>query len=250
MQAFHGSKNLKEKLIERFEKGNYLFFPPAFGIPEPVCHLMIGISSDFRSGENFPLAVINAIPVGADLSKVVNLFLHWQLMDPVCGLWQIDSRHCVKAVAGLHQEIIDGEVVPMGDWAIVRDIIWKALEESAPSHQAVGEAMPKDSVAHLVARAALHAAGSAPDDPCWAAFTSASAFAVKTEKESKYSSIMAFEAAVQNFWDGARAVSEFSTGVSKAWSCFTNSAWRNAFHAAVENQAQELIELLSQAPVE
>jgi hypothetical protein len=93
-----------------------------YGIPKQIAHLMDEIFESLpnEQAKDFPLAVIKAIPVGADLSKVINHFLEWLLIDPNHGVARFNSAPSIFAVADLHRRIIEGRVVQPKDWAAAR----------------------------------------------------------------------------------------------------------------------------------
>lgn len=150
MQAFHNDPRIKADLIAQLEahyaadeivKGKYWengkgcavgccihgddhrLFPSLFGIPESIAHLMDGIFEGLpnEQAKEFPLSGINSIQVGADLTKVENLFIEWLLIDPTHGINRFNSNPCIPAVAALHRRVVNGGPVSSEEWTSARN---------------------------------------------------------------------------------------------------------------------------------
>jgi len=66
------------------------------GIPRQIAYLQDRIFENLPLAEakEFPLAFLQAIPVGTDLSMVIPNFIIWLLSDPEYGTWQwCKSQH-------------------------------------------------------------------------------------------------------------------------------------------------------------
>ncbi|MGN6121686.1 MAG: hypothetical protein ACTHOJ_01890, partial [Sphingomonas oligoaromativorans] len=143
MRAFHGSEDLKtQKLVQlraheaadEIVKGLYwqggkgcavgctvhssshAAYETEMGIPRMLARLEDGIFEGMSNAaaKRFPVRFIEAIPVGADLSRVGWQFLHWLVADVI-------ERHGTDAVKAGARPALDvlrkmaaGEVVSMG----------------------------------------------------------------------------------------------------------------------------------------
>jgi hypothetical protein len=201
MQAFHNDPAIKAALVAQLEahyaadeiiKGTYWkkgkgcavgccvhsddhgLLETRYGIPKQIAHLMDEIFERLpnEQAKDFPLAVIKAIPVGADLSKVINYFLEWILIDPKHGVARFNSDPSILVVADLHRRIIEGRVVHPKDWAA-------AKAAAAAAGLAAGWAAARAAGAAAAAAAGLAAAraAAADTDADWAAARAAAAFA-------------------------------------------------------------------------
>ena len=88
--------------------------------------------------------------MGADLSKVENLFLEWLLIDPVHGVSRFNPDPCIPAVAALHRRVADGDSVNPEEWDAAGDAAWAA-----------GAAWAARAAAEAAARAAAGDAAAA-----------------------------------------------------------------------------------------
>jgi hypothetical protein len=104
---------------------NHSLFPAMFGIPESIAHLMDSIFEGLHldQAKKFPLAVIQAIPEGADLLKVENYFLEWLLVDPEYGVARLNPDPLIQSVAELHHRVCLGNTVTHEEWETARDAV-------------------------------------------------------------------------------------------------------------------------------
>ena len=63
-------------------------FPEELGIPLEIAFLIDHIFENLPDPyhKTFPRRVIEAVPVGADLSKITSLLLNWMILDPINGM--------------------------------------------------------------------------------------------------------------------------------------------------------------------
>ena len=198
MQAFHNNPKIKADLVAQLEahyaadeiiKGTYWengkgcavgccvhgndhgLFPVHFGIPESIAYLMDEIFEALpnEQAKEFPLKLVKSIQVGADLSKVENLFLEWLLIDPVHGVSRFNPDPCIPAVAALHRRVADGDSVNPEEWDAAGDAAWAAG-------------------AAWAARAAAWAAWAA-GDAAWAA--AGAAWAARAAQAQKFIELLA-----------------------------------------------------------
>ncbi len=242
MQAFHNDPKIKADLVAQLEahyaadeiiKGTYWengkgcavgccvhdedhsLFPIRFGIPESIAYLLDGIFEALpnKKAKEFPLKLVKSIQVGADLSKVENLFLEWLLIDPVNGVSRFNSDPCIHDIAALHRRVADGDSVNPEEW------------DAARADWAAGNA---NWNARDAARAAARATWNATWNPTWNATWAAT-------------------------WAAARAAAWAAgpaAWAARAAACAAGAVGPAAWAAAYAAQAQKLIELLAAAPAE
>jgi hypothetical protein len=239
MQAFHNDPAIKAALVAQLEahyaadeiikgtyweggkgcavgccvhSGDHSLFESRYRIPEKIAALMDGIFEGLPndSAKAFPLAVIKAIPVGADLSRVINHFLEWLLIDPEHGVARFNAAPSILAVAALHRRIIDGGAVQTEEWAAARDAA-RAEAAARDADWAAARAAARAEAADWAAAMAADAARAAAMDADWAAAWAAAMAA-----------------------DAARAAA-------------MDADWAADWDAARKAQAQKLVELLAAA---
>jgi len=196
MIAFHGEKELKNAVIARMKEHmeadaliqNYDYFDgekgcavgctihgsdhtkyeTELGIPVDLAYLEEGIfeKSTREYSKTWPLRFLEAIPVGADLSLVVNHFLTWLLIDKDYGVIRFaqteKEKKAIQNTATLHQRVIDGDRPNPEEWAAARDAAWAAARGAAR-----GAAW--DAAWAAARGAAWDAAWGAAWDAAWAA---------------------------------------------------------------------------------
>jgi len=213
MKAFHGKQSVKDFYINRM-KGHMEFdelirgtywdeashsgcavgcllersedvhaqFEPELGIPSQLAyledHLFENTPTDYY--KTFPLAFLEAIPVGANLSRVTPRFLVWLLLDEQDGVIRFadeQGRKVISLVAGLYQRSIDGGEVADSEWDAARVAASDAARAAARDAARVA--------ARVAARAAAwEAAREAAWDAAWeAAWEAASDAATKRQAE-------------------------------------------------------------------
>ncbi len=254
MKAFHGKQATKDFYIEKMKahmaadelvRGHYWDprtrtgcgvactleipdgeniheqFEPELGIPRQVAyledHLFEKTPIDYYQA--FPLAFLEAIPVGADLSRIIPRFLVWLLIDAQDGVIRFADeagKEVIVLVAGLYQRLLHGGEVADSEWAAA----WDAASDAA------------------------NGAGSGPArDAAWAAARDASSVA---------SSVASRDAAWDAAWYAASAAARTASRAADrdAASPADRAAARDsAWDAATKRQAEKLLEVLREAPV-
>ena len=267
MLAFHSQPAIKAKYLERvrmhkkadaiikgqyWEDGkgcaigctlhssNHLAYETELGIPVQLAYLEDDIFENLPNGhaKEFPERFLKAINPGADLSRVVNKFLVWLLVDGVSGVIRFaqteGQKTAISNVAALHQQVIDGNPPPAAAWDAARDAAraaagaaaWDAARDAAGA--AAGDAAwdaARDAAGAAAWAAARAAAGAAAGAAAWAAVRDAARDAVR-------------DAARDAVRDAARdAVRDAAR----------DAAWVAVRDAAYISFADKLIELLEQA---
>ena len=161
-----------------FETYDHSCGPVEIGVPEPLVRLedaiFEGLPEDQAKG--FPLAFLEAIQVGADLSLAWPRFAVWLLSDPQFGV----LRHCndatrpsVETVIGLYHRWIDGDQPSDEEFEVARAAAWAARETEA-ARAAAETAWAAAWAAAGAAEAASWAAAGAAQSAAWAAAEAAS----------------------------------------------------------------------------
>lgn len=240
--SFHGKQSIKDKYIARVKahaeddeiiKGKYWEdgkgcavgctiegnehkrYETELGIPESIAYLEDGIFEGLSNEEamKFPLEFIEAIPVGADLSKVTIQFKIWLLMDKKHGVIQYadaQTKKVIKKIVALQKRELLGEAVDYSD-------VWSDTGYVAGSS------------ARSTARASAWYATRASVDSTMLAGWSVARSAAWSAAESV--TMSSAESAWSTVWSDAEYVAE-----SAMWSA--NSA-----------QKDKLLQLLRDAPV-
>ena len=155
MQAYHNDPKIKAKYIARMKKHmaadelihgigwedgkgcavgctldryNHVAYETELGIPASIAYLEDGIFEGM-SGERaktFPLAFLEAVPVGVDLKMVMPRFMHWLLVDPVAGVINYAGNdnavaEAINNVAALFAEWISGTKPSDERWVAASD---------------------------------------------------------------------------------------------------------------------------------
>ena len=260
MEAFHGKQEIKDKYIARLKahyeadeivqgvyweagkgcavgcilhSGNHNAFEQELGIPEFFAHLVDNIFENLSNedAKELPLQFLEAIPVGADLSKVPSKFLYWLLVDKEHGVVKFadgEGLKAIQAVAGLHKRRLKGDEPTPAAWSAAWSAAWaaRAAAANAANAAAAGAARAAAGAADPAANAAAGAAWSAGDAARAAAWSAWSARAA------------AAGAAAWAAWSARTA----AAGAARAaWAA--RAAAANAARAA---QLNKLLELLKQ----
>ena len=136
LKAFHNDPKIKAKYIKRVKahakadriiKGQYWSegkgcavgctiegsdhskYETELGIPSILAYLEDALFEEMSDAEamKFPLEFLEAIPVGANLSKVLPQFIIWQFEDKKYGLKNIKEIQNDKEVYRLCEEVVD-----------------------------------------------------------------------------------------------------------------------------------------------
>lgn len=201
LRAFHGDPAIKAKYINRvrahrefdqlvkgcyWENGkgcaigctihgsNHGTYEDELGIPESLARLEDAVFEGLPNGHSlmWPENFLEAIPVGADLSRVTPLFVVWLLTGDELGLLRIAEpagQASLRQVAGLWQCRADGDEPSSQEWDAATDAAWDAA-------RAVATAASTDAARAASTDAATDAARAAA-----AAVTTDAARAVATD---------------------------------------------------------------------
>jgi len=262
LSAYHGNAAIKAKYIARmkahiaadeliqgtgFENGkgcavgctldNYDHgrYPIELDAPEVLAYLQDAIFEGLPSDEAkaFPLAFLEAIKEGADLSLVWPKYAVWLLSDPIHGTFQYcneSGKAATMQVVALYNRVIEGGSVGEDEWARAREAAIQA--RAAREAREAGETRAREAgevwaaeEAAWAARSAAMAAGEAE----WAAREAGEAAMAAA------GAARAREVAIQ-----ARAAGE----VWAAWEArAAGEAWIDSYRA----QRDKLLELLAGA---
>ena len=214
MTTFHNDEKLKKRLVESYKahiaadtliKGDYFdendgtfmgchmgcVVNEMGGEDEHSYEALTGLPMEYarlaeRYHERLPhplnqeigLAMLDACPVGVDLTIVFSKFKLWLLMDEEFGSLQYcdeQGKAATEVVAALHRRFIDGGSVSEEDWAAARAASDAAMD--AASDAAMDAAM--DAAWAAARGAARDAARDAAWAAAWAAASEADRYAAR-----------------------------------------------------------------------
>jgi hypothetical protein len=149
-------------------------YEDALGIPRQLAYLedrLFEALPDERSMV-WPEEFLQAIEPGADLTGVVDRFLHWLLVDPVDGVIKFaktdEQRAAITYVAELYVRKMAGVTVTSEEWQAAREKAWSvryAAYAAAYAADAAYAAYAADAAADAAYAAyAADAADAADDD--------------------------------------------------------------------------------------
>jgi len=134
---------------------NHNLFPEYFGQPEHLAYLFDVIFEGLPTDKaiEWPLAHIEAVAEGADLSIVWNRFAHWLLVDKEHGVIRFcdgdeGARAAVELMASLHARSVAGDAPSEMEWDAARaaagptawDAAWDAAGAAWSAARASGSA--------------------------------------------------------------------------------------------------------------
>lgn len=202
MFAYHSDQNIKNTYIARmkahmeadaliqgtgwnghkgcavgctFEDYDHARGPVEIGVPEPLMWLEDCIFEGLPDGQakGFPLAFLEAIPVGADLSLVWPRFALWLLADPNHGVLQHTgnaTRPAVEAVIDLYRRWLDGDQPSADEFEVAAEAAWAAAEAATwAAAEAAWAAAEAPWAAWRAARTATRNAAAAAEEGFWGA---------------------------------------------------------------------------------
>lgn len=114
------------------EKYEHAAYEVELGVPRMLARLEDGIFENLPDAlaMTWPERFLEAIPVGADLSKVGDQFLHWLLVDPVDGVVRLaktkKTREVVEGVGALYAQKIAGAKIGLDEWRNARAAAYAA----------------------------------------------------------------------------------------------------------------------------
>lgn len=111
--------------------GGHEQFPDRWGVPEQLAYLIDQIFESLSPDEavEWPVRIMSAIPVGADLSRVWDRFAHWMLIRllPIAG----QAHAEVEAMALLFERAAGGDEPDASDWQEAARAAWAAWAAAA-----------------------------------------------------------------------------------------------------------------------
>ena len=200
--TIHGSQHAKYETL--------------LGIPRVLAHLEDSLFESLPNGEAkvWPSRFLEAIPVGADLSRVLPKFLRWLLVDDADGVVKYAKRkQTVKAIRGvalLLDRVCDGQTVTLDEWRTARATATAAYAAA-------------DVATYAAAADAAYAAATATDAYAAAAAADAAAYAAYADYAAD-----AYAAAADAAYAADYAAARYQSRV---------------------RQSEKLLELLTAAPV-
>ena len=186
-----------------------------FNFPQPVSHFLERVFESLPKSDA-PAWVINsteAIPVGADLSLVVNQIDLWILRDSDLLHVTDENRKGIQTVIDLHIKTIHGELVSAEEWSAARSAAYLAAQLAAESAARSAARSAAHLAAHLAARSAAYsAARSAAESAAYLAAQSAAESAAYSAAQSAAESA-AYSAARSAAWRkiASQAIKIFSS---------------------------------------
>jgi len=171
-------------------RGDHAAFEPEFGIPWRVAWLADDIFEGLPGGDSkdFPVALFEAVPEGADLSRVFDGWCAWMLADPVDGLVAISSEPSVAAMGELFLRASRGDEPSVEEW-------------QQPARAA------RDAWAARAARAAWDAWASRASRAAWDAWDARDAWASRAARDA-WASRDAWAARASRAARAARAIKQ------------------------------------------
>ena len=210
MIAYHGKPEIKETYLKRvrdhraadqlvqnygywkdgkgcavgctLHSGNHAAYETELGIPQQLARLEDRTFEGLPQAEArlWPERFLEAIPVGADLSSVIDRWLLWILMDPTKGVIQhakTDAgKACIKKIADAIQQKIAGNNLTVEAWRKLREKAWEQSRIAATA-AAYAYAAAYAATAAAAADAAAYAAAADPYATAAYAATAAAAYA-------------------------------------------------------------------------
>jgi hypothetical protein len=200
MKAYHGEQSIKDTYLNRvrshreqeqlvqgfgYWKGgkgcavgctihgsSHAAYETELGIPRAIARIEDGIFEGLpvKEAMAWPERFLEAITPGADLSGVVDGFLHWLLVDPTDGVIRFakteKTRTAIQAVGDLYTRKLKGEAVSREEWRKARENADAAAVADAAAYAAAVAyvaAAAADAAAYVayVADAAAYAAAYA-----------------------------------------------------------------------------------------
>lgn len=170
MLAFHNSPHVKDQYVARvkmhtagseiiqgiyWERGRgcaigctihgsaHSRYEAELGIPCQIAYLQDRIFENLPLAEakKFPLAFLQAIPVGAELLLVVPRLMVWILGDPEYGTSQRcdeRGRQATEMIIALYRRLLDGRVVEADEWHQARRLATAAYATAAAIYPRTG----------------------------------------------------------------------------------------------------------------
>jgi len=195
MRAFHGNPAIKERYRKRLkahykadeighgfywengrgcavgctiEGDDHIRYEIELGVPQAITHLedYLFESLSNQEAKEFPVAFLEAIPVGADLSLVPASFIRWVLESTLANTEVAQDKNVYEAVkntAELWEGVINGTLPTNEAWSASRMVAWSAaLSSFRPAAKKAAESAAWSAAQHAFPLAAKNVAWSAP----------------------------------------------------------------------------------------
>lgn len=134
--------------------GGHDQYPLRWGIPESLAWLEDAIFERLTAEEarEWPLAFLEAIPVGADLSGVADRFKLWLLTDSgLLDRSRPDVAAAIDRVADLLSRRIAGTEPGPEEWSAAESAAWSAAESAAESARSAESAAARSAAWRKIA---------------------------------------------------------------------------------------------------
>ena len=156
------------------QRDRHALYPEMLGIPEQIAKLIDNLFENLPDPDykSWPVRIMDAIPVGADLSHVVAEWLLWLLIDKRHGVIQYATtdrqRQIIRDVADLYVRRLAGDEPTRDEWstataAAATDSASLYADTAAYAANAANAANATASAANAAANAATAAAYAAQD---------------------------------------------------------------------------------------
>lgn len=127
--------SLNVRLKKDWDTSDHSLYEKELGIPERIARLEDSIFEGLTEelAKDFPLRFMEAIPVGADLSRVIAKFSAWLLVDEQQGSIRFArevDKPVIQQVAELHRREASGESVTENEWEAARSAAWSAARSA------------------------------------------------------------------------------------------------------------------------
>jgi hypothetical protein len=210
------------------QRGRHDLYPEMLGIPEQIAKLIDNLFENLPDPDykSWPVRIMDAIPVGADLSHVVDEWLLWLLIDKRHGVIQHAEtdrqRKVIRDVADLYVRRLADDEPTRNEWSTAADAYAYATAATA-------------------AYAATAASAYAADADAADAYAAAGAYAT--------ASASAYAADAYAYAAGAYATASASAYAADAYAYAAGGAANATSQDKARNaQARKLIALCKSAP--
>jgi hypothetical protein len=110
------------KGLRSVDHSNHALYEELIGVPRILARLEDGIFEGLptKAAHEWPVRFAEAVPVGADLSRVWPQFAVWLLVDPQDGVIKFAkterSRQAIQEVADLYSQQLNGLTITEQEW--------------------------------------------------------------------------------------------------------------------------------------
>jgi hypothetical protein len=171
------------------QRGRHALYPELLGIPEQIAKLIDSLFENLPDPDykSWPVRIMDAIPVGADLSHVPAEWLLWLLIDKRHGVIQYATtdrqRKIIRDVADLYVRRLADDEPTRDEWSTAADAATASATASVDAASAATATASAYASAYASASASAYAASAsasayaASASAAYAASASASAYA-------------------------------------------------------------------------